>query len=503
MIKKVSFVKNRDEPGVHNGKAENRTLMRNGWTTVISNIGGGGVNTVNCLYKTWGRIAPGCTMDLYSLDKFKKYKSDWNYPVQVRHQENAAAPEKEKPRSTFQSAMKVTLTVGQYFGLCPVQGIHENDASKLRFNYISWRCLYTYLSMTGQFTLAFVLTLSFFRETSSSVDTATSLIFYSLAFTTTTLFWRIAKKWPKLCMLIAKVESVDPTTDLKLGRNFNICCIGVLTLALVEHIFSDLQGISFTLDCDPDLPLYETFMKRSFSWLFLYIPYNTFFGILFQFLNIQSTFNWNFTDVFVICMSMYLTSRLNQVNQRIIAAKDKNSPSSFWRAMREDYNRSVHLVRQVDKIIGGVIFISFASNLFFVCSQLLHTLAGGIKATQKCRPDSSEDHRLMGGYVHSIYFVFSFAFLVVRSLAVSLTAAKVHAASLEPAHSLYDVSSSNYCVEVERFLAQIHGDTVALTGLQFFQVKRGLVLTIAGTIVTYELVLMQFTGVSPASTEVS
>ncbi|KAJ8735038.1 hypothetical protein PYW08_014288 [Mythimna loreyi] len=476
--------------------------MRNGWTSVISNIGGGGVNTVNCLYKTWGRIAPACTMDLYSLDKFKKYKKDWNYPVQVRHQGHVAVPEKEKPRcTTFQLAMKVTLTVGQYFGLCPVQGIHANDASKLRFKYLSWRCVFTYLSMTGQFTLAFVLMLSLFRETSSTVDTATSLIFYSLAFTTTTLFLRIAKKWPKLSMLISKVESVDPTADLKLPRNCNICCIGVLSLAIIEHILSDLQGISLTLDCEPGSPVYETFMKRGFTWLFIYFPYNTFYGILFQYINLQCAFNWNFTDVFVICMSMYLTSRLNQVNQRIIAAKDKNSPSSFWRTMREDYNRSVHLVRQVDKIIGSVVFISFASNLFFVCSQLLHTLAGGIKATHKCRPDSNEDHRLLGGYAHSIYFVFSFVFLVFRSLAVSLIAAKVHAASLEPAHSLYDISSANYCVEVERFLAQIHGDTVALTGLQFFQVKRGLVLTIAGTIVTYELVLMQFTGVSPASQE--
>ena len=52
--------------------------MHNGWTTVISSIGVGGANTVNYFHKTWGRIAPACAMDLYSLDKFKKYKNDWN-----------------------------------------------------------------------------------------------------------------------------------------------------------------------------------------------------------------------------------------------------------------------------------------------------------------------------------------------------------------------------------------------------------------------------------------
>ncbi|KAF9409443.1 hypothetical protein HW555_011186, partial [Spodoptera exigua] len=463
------------------------TLMRNLWNTVISSIGVGSVNTVNSLFKSWRKIAPTYAMDLYSLEKFKKYKKDWN-PVNIKHQEQVI-PAKEKPCSTFQSAMKVTLTIGQCFGLNPVQGIRGDDPAKLRFKLLSWRCAYTAISLVGQFTMAFVLFLSLFKEASSTVDTATALLFYSFGFTTTILFFRIATKWPKLCMVIAKAESADPNTDAKLKRNFNIACGMILSLAFLEHGFSELHGISIALDCHPEKPLYETFMRDSFAWLFLYLPYNDFIGFLSHFFNIQCTFNWNFSDVFVICMSMYLTARLEQVNQRIIAAKDK------------DYNRSVHLVRQVDKIIGGVVFISFASNLFFVCSQLLHTLAGGIRAAPKCRPDLNTDRRFFGGYEHAVYFAFSFLFLVVRSLTVSLTASKVHAASIEPAHALYDVSSANYCVEVERFLDQIHGDTVALSGLQFFHVKRGLILTIAGTIVTYELVLMQFTGITPSSPE--
>nr|WKF45270.1 gustatory protein 5 [Spodoptera frugiperda] len=472
--------------------------MRNAWSTAIGNISVGSVNTVNSLFKSWRKIAPTYTMDLYSLEKFKKYKKDWSYPVNIRYQE-PVIQEKEKPCSTFQSAMKATLTIGQFFGLNPVQGIRGNDPAKLRFRLLSWRCAFTAISLMGQFTMAFVLFLSLFKEAASTVDTATTLLFYGFGFTTTILFFRIAIKWPQLSMVIARGEAADPNTDAKLSRKFNIACAVILSLAFVEHGFSELHGMSIALDCHPEKPLYETFMRGSFAWLFLYIPYNDFVGFLAHFFNIQSTFNWNFTDVFVICMSTYLTARLEQVNQRIIAAKDKNLPSSFWRTMREDYNRTVHLVRQVDKMIGGVVFISFASNLFFVCSQLLHTLAGGIKASPKCRPDLPDDRRFFGGYEHSIYFVYSFLFLVVRSLAVSLTASKVHAASIEPAHALYDVSSANYCVEVERFLDQIHGDTVALSGLQFFHVKRGLILTIAGTIVTYELVLMQFTGVTPSS----
>ncbi|KAI8430275.1 hypothetical protein MSG28_000601 [Choristoneura fumiferana] len=155
------------------------------------------------------------------------------------------------------------------------------------------------------------------------------------------------------------------------------------------------------------------------------------------------------------------------------------APLSFWRTMREDYSRLTYLVRRVDDAIGGIIFISFANNLFFICLQLLHTLTP------------------LRGYEQATYFVYSFGFLIARSLAVSLIASRVHTASREPAQALYFVPSTAYCVEVQRFLDQIHGDTIALSGLQFFNVKRGLVLTIAGTIVTYELVLMQFTGVTP------
>lgn len=106
----------------------------------------------------------------------------------------------------------------------------------------------------------------------------------------------------------------------------------------------------------------------------------------------------------------------------------------------------------------------------------------------------------------AIYFLYSFAFLLTRSLAVSLIASKVHTASRVTAEYLYDVPSSTYCNEVDemhlirmtlainvlgklyvsnhgfqvqRFLNQIYGDEVALTGLQFFNVKRGLVLTVS------------------------
>ncbi|GBP26097.1 Gustatory receptor for sugar taste 64f [Eumeta japonica] len=84
----------------------------------------------------------------------------------------------------------------------------------------------------------------------------------------------------------------------------------------------------------------------------------------------------------------------------------------------------------------------------------------------------------LGGYEYPVYCVFSLMFLISRSVAVSLLAARVHSAAQGPAAVLYEVPSPVYSVEVQRFLDQVNGDNVALTGLQFFGVTRGLLLNI-------------------------
>ncbi|CAG9825065.1 unnamed protein product [Phaedon cochleariae] len=46
--------------------------------------------------------------------------------------------------------------------------------------------------------------------------------------------------------------------------------------------------------------------------------------------------------------------------------------------------------------------------------------------------------------------------------------------------------------QIKRLLLQINFDNVALTGCRMFRITRGIVLSIAGAVVTYELVLIQF-----------
>ncbi|CAG9111001.1 unnamed protein product [Plutella xylostella] len=186
--------------------------------------------------------------------------------------------------------------------------------------------------------------------------------------------------------------------------------------------------------------------------------------------------NWNYSDVFIICISYYLRARFQQLNNKINDAKGKYVGAWFWRRARSEYTRLVELVHRVDDVISPVVFVSFASNLFFICFQLYYSIA------------------IFFGYERETYLVFSVTLLLLRSVAVSLIAAGVHTATLEPAAALYSVPSPVFCIEVQRFIDQVHGSIVALTGLRLFNVTRGLFLSVAGTVVTYELVLFQFSA---------
>ena len=88
---------------------------------------------------------------------------------------------------------------------------------------------------------------------------------------------------------------------------------------------------------------------------------------------------------------------------------------------------------------------------------------------------------------HAIYFWFSLLFLIARTLAVSLYSSRIHDESKKPAIVLRAVPNSSWGIEVRRFVEQVVNDTVALTGMKFFYLTRKLILTVAGTIMTFEV----------------
>lgn len=98
----------------------------------------------------------------------------------------------------------------------------------------------------------------------------------------------------------------------------------------------------------------------------------------------------------------------------------------------------------------------------------------------------------MRSIAHGVYFWFSLLYLIGRTLAVSLYSADINSESKRPIQVFRAVPRESWCTEVKRFSEDVTNDTIALTGMKFFYLTRSLVLSVAGTIVTYELVLIQF-----------
>ncbi|KAB0798314.1 hypothetical protein PPYR_09307, partial [Photinus pyralis] len=137
----------------------------------------------------------------------------------------------------------------------------------------------------------------------------------------------------------------------------------------------------------------------------------------------------------------------------------QNTSLDDWRAIREDYNRLSQLTKTVDDALSFMILASYTNNLFFILVQLFNSL------------------RSMKDTLEKVYFFFSFGFMIIRTVSVSMYGAWIYDESKEPATTLNSISSDTYNPEIKRFIDQIKFDTVALSGKHFFYITRGLILS--------------------------
>lgn len=130
-------------------------------------------------------------------------------------------------------------------------------------------------------------------------------------------------------------------------------------------------------------------------------------------------------------MSTALALRFRQVTQRLAKiGESKTTTESTWRSLREDYNSLCKLCKSLDDAISYIVLMSFAGNLFFILIQLFKSL------------------RIMKNNLERVYFFFSFGFLIIRTIFVSLYGAWVNDESKKPIPILNSVPSSVYNIEV-------------------------------------------------------
>jgi gustatory receptor len=81
--------------------------------------------------------------------------------------------------------------------------------------------------------------------------------------------------------------------------------------------------------------------------------------------------------------------------------------------------------------------------------------------------------------------------LIVRMLAVYLYASMVNDTSLLPLKVIQRLPITNWNLEIRRFYSLLCNDQVALSGLGFFSFTKSIILSVAGQIATYLIVMLQ------------
>uniref|UniRef100_A0A336LF89 Gustatory receptor n=1 Tax=Culicoides sonorensis TaxID=179676 RepID=A0A336LF89_CULSO len=337
--------------------------------------------------------------------------------------------------------------MAQIFGLMPVENVMKHDVLLLQFRLFSMKSIYT------------------------------SVIFYGLNTYVFIEFFIIAQNWPRLMRHWERVEYLiiknrGKTFDKKLTHRLWITAIVITICCWMEHIGSFLSTIAYVVKCKPESP-YKDFFYGHLEHIFHVIPFNTPLVIIGKYFNIISTFAWNFMDLFVILNSIGMAHTFKIFADFVIHESEKNTNDQFWSKQRQIYQKLVDLVNELDDETCRINLVSYSNNVYFIVVQLLNSI----------RPLPP---------LLAFYFWFSLIYLIMRTIAISIFGAEIQIQAKRPLYALRKVKSENWSEELRRFNNELINVTVGITGKKFFFINRSLLLTVAGTIITYELVLVSF-----------
>ncbi|XP_063709045.1 gustatory receptor for sugar taste 64e-like [Culicoides brevitarsis] len=401
------------------------------------------------------------------------------YVEELHSPNNNATPFRSSNVGQFITIMRPMIIFGNCFGLMPLQNFWARDASKLTFSYRSWNFWYSFSMQICIF--AFVFT-SFYKQFVYRVEFDKIINF--LSFTSSLLIYSnfvlVAKRWKELHQFWEHTEWLL-ASQIRAGYNKKILqrkiffiAFVILGVAIVEQILDEITGYYRTHECWDVRNRLEAFFKQFFPEFFFIVPYSIGTGLFATFVHFFCMISRNFVDLFLIAVSLALREQFQIINDAILGTPLSAMEKNFWANKWHLYKRVHELLQCVNAKVNFLILLSYATNLYFICVQLLSCM------------------RQKSSAVQGFYLWISLAFLIGRVLVLSLSAAQINDESKKILPFMRKLPTSMWNIDIERFLEHLTNETIALTGMNFFALTRSLILKIVSTIVTYELVLFQF-----------
>ncbi|XP_015375986.1 PREDICTED: gustatory receptor for sugar taste 64f-like [Diuraphis noxia] len=148
-------------------------------------------------------------------------------------------------------------------------------------------------------------------------------------------------------------------------------------------------------------------------------------------LSLTATFLWNFTDLFIMLVSSALAAQFKKLTKSMHSVRGQMLTMSQWREYRETYTSLTHLVKKIDDHINVIVALSIGSNIYFICAQLI-----------------TEIDSIKHSYFRTLFYMYSFIFLVFRTTAVVMQASAINDESKKIVPEIFMCPTHSYSIEV-------------------------------------------------------
>ncbi|KAG5679797.1 hypothetical protein PVAND_009335 [Polypedilum vanderplanki] len=393
----------------------------------------------------------------------------------------------ETKNKSFQKSIGPVLTFGQVFAMLPVDNITSDvNEDKLQFRWISFKTIYAIIflvlgSIESCLASRRIFVIGF------SIIYVETFLFYVISMAKSFMIFRLATKWKEIMrrwsenekvFLSAPYEIKGWSLRTKLTVVFCIMVFGVFS----EHLFFLAYAINNNYlqvtYCNPKSNIFwDNFLSRYRPHIRHFIKYSPYQLPLYEWVNLLQAFAFSYTDIFIMLMAIGITTRFNQYIQlfRKIISNDKIRREIIWRNLRIDYIHLVELTKFIDKHISGLVLISTGHNMLTMI----------LKFYSAFKPSNVD-------ILNAVYFWFFLTFLTCRTLSVLLLSASINEAAKKPMEYIRNIPNKEWNVELKRLfdIILMESPTIGFSGKQLFFVTRGMILTMIGTIITFEIILL-------------
>jgi gustatory receptor len=142
---------------------------------------------------------------------------------------------------------------------------------------------------------------------------------------------------------------------------------------LVENSFNAILTFTSVARCKTTSKV-KAFLIISHPEIFYAFNGSVIVGVIARITSYLLSLMGSYRDLLVMCISLALTTRLQQVNKILLLHKGRFMVPSFFAEHRLYHRKLVSLVADADNAISSITMLALSNNLFYICTSLLNSL---------------------------------------------------------------------------------------------------------------------------------